>query len=366
MSILKDCPFCAQPQNTLTAHGLGNYSVRCTVCGATQDQKRGKDRAVEDWNLRAPGEVKFDPLVKELRDQLAYHEREIARLSTNSARTAGSQRVSSHKTLGEQYSLVSQAGGRSMNERPTFYAVIPAAVRYADITAQAKLLYGELTALTEQEGFCWASNAYFARLYQAGTRSVSRWLSELEKAGFINIEPAVNQHGQRKIFLADCARPNTAGQKWQAKNGAHNDTSKRTIQEEDTPQPPKGECAVFEKFYETYPRKVDRAQCLSIWKRKRLEGDTGYFILDCLARWKACEQWQNPRYISHPYTFLNQERWKDEPPAPEPTKLKPGEVRVRETTDEEKREAEERIKFLTLMHDNPGKSPDEIAAMMAH
>lgn len=64
-----------------------------------------------------------------------------------------------------------------MNERPTFYAVIPAHVRYANISAHAKLLYGELTALTEKEGFCWASNGYLAKLYDAGSRSVSRWVS---------------------------------------------------------------------------------------------------------------------------------------------------------------------------------------------
>jgi hypothetical protein len=60
------------------------------------------------------------------------------------------------------------------NRTPTFYAVIPAHVRYANISAQAKLLYGELTALTEKEGFCWASNGYLAKLYGAGERSVSR------------------------------------------------------------------------------------------------------------------------------------------------------------------------------------------------
>jgi hypothetical protein len=60
---------------------------------------------------------------------------------------------------------------------------------------------------------------------------VSRWVAELEGAGFIVIEPALNQHGPRKIFVAECASPNLAGQKWQAKNGAQNDTSKKTIQE---------------------------------------------------------------------------------------------------------------------------------------
>lgn len=106
-------------------------------------------------------------------------------------------------------------------ERPTFYAVIPAHVRYSSITAMAKLLYGEITALCEKEGFCWAGNGYFAKLYDAGERSVRRWLDELVSAEFIEIDAAVNQYGQRRIFIA---WPNLAGQKWPAKNVLHNNT----------------------------------------------------------------------------------------------------------------------------------------------
>jgi hypothetical protein len=95
-------------------------------------------------------------------------------------------------------------------ERPTFYAVIPAFVRYADISAPAKLMYGEVTALCEKEGYCWASNGYFGNLYQANERSVHRWLNELFKAGFVTVDLACNQHGQRRIFIT--ARTNVPGQ----------------------------------------------------------------------------------------------------------------------------------------------------------
>ena len=73
-------------------------------------------------------------------------------------------------------------------ENPGYYAIIPAHVRYAKITPGAKLLYGELTALTNKEGYCWATNAYFAELYSVSADTVSRWVKELKENNFISSE----------------------------------------------------------------------------------------------------------------------------------------------------------------------------------
>lgn len=80
-----------------------------------------------------------------------------------------------------------------MKINPNFYAVIPANVRYADITPNAKLLYGEITALCSKEGFCWAGNPYFAELYKVNRSSIKRWMSELEQIGVIKIEGSTNK-----------------------------------------------------------------------------------------------------------------------------------------------------------------------------
>ena len=80
-----------------------------------------------------------------------------------------------------------------------YYAVIPANVRYdADIPANAKLLYGEITALCNQKGYCWATNEYFANLYGCSKRSISEWIAKLKEKGYIGVN-IIYKDGTKEI-----------------------------------------------------------------------------------------------------------------------------------------------------------------------
>jgi post-segregation antitoxin (ccd killing protein) len=62
-----------------------------------------------------------------------------------------------------------------VKEKPNYYAVIPANVRYDnELTPLAKILYAEISALSSAKGICWATNNYFANLYQITNVQVSR------------------------------------------------------------------------------------------------------------------------------------------------------------------------------------------------
>lgn len=76
-----------------------------------------------------------------------------------------------------------------MKESPSYFAIIPADVRYdKKITPNAKLLYAEITALCNAKGNCWATNKYFSELYSVSQTSISKWISSLISNGYIKSE----------------------------------------------------------------------------------------------------------------------------------------------------------------------------------
>jgi len=92
---------------------------------------------------------------------------------------------------------------------PNYYAIIPASVRYdRELSAAAKLLYGEIAALSNQEGFCWASNTYFARLYETTPRNVRRWIAELVDRGYVHSDVETAQGSSRNLYLTEAMEKN--------------------------------------------------------------------------------------------------------------------------------------------------------------
>ena len=94
-----------------------------------------------------------------------------------------------------------------MTIQPSFYAVIPATVRYDKrICPNAKLLYGEITALCQQEGYCWAPDSYFAQLYEATERTIRRWITALVDSGYLRRVILTTPKGDavgRRLYLPE-------------------------------------------------------------------------------------------------------------------------------------------------------------------
>lgn len=85
-------------------------------------------------------------------------------------------------------------------EYPSYYAIIPANVRYdKTLKANEKLLYGEITCLTQSTGKCFASNDYFANLYGTSKETISRWISNLAQQGYIKTQ-LIYKDGTKQII----------------------------------------------------------------------------------------------------------------------------------------------------------------------
>jgi hypothetical protein len=72
--------------------------------------------------------------------------------------------------------------------KPNFYAIIPASVRYdTDLSSSEKLFYAEITAMSNERGYCWATNSYFAELFDVSKNTITRWVASLKSKNHVKV-----------------------------------------------------------------------------------------------------------------------------------------------------------------------------------
>jgi len=84
-----------------------------------------------------------------------------------------------------------------------YYCVIPWKLLTDDrVSSTAKLLYGEISALANREGYCWASNMHFTKIFniKSPTR-ISTLIRELREYGYVYTEINKEDGNKRKIWL---------------------------------------------------------------------------------------------------------------------------------------------------------------------
>ena len=88
-----------------------------------------------------------------------------------------------------------------------YFAVIPATVLFNnELKPNEKLLYALITALSNKEGYCYASNKYLGEKLNVDPQTVSRWIGNLRKYNYLVIDIIRNEKQeviQRKIYPND-------------------------------------------------------------------------------------------------------------------------------------------------------------------
>ena len=72
--------------------------------------------------------------------------------------------------------------------------------------------------------------------------------------------------------------------------------------------------AWFDIFWAMYPRKEQKKKALAAWMKIKPDAQLNDEIIKGLQKFLTCEQWvkDDGRFIPHPTTWLNGERWRDE------------------------------------------------------
>lgn len=210
----------------------------------------------------------------------------------------------------------------------SWYTVVTADVRRDKrLTANAKFLYGDIAALTRQKGYCYASNAYFAKLNDCSEQSVINWLNQLVKYGYIVrrlvYDGAKKNIKERRLYLREaaysrnfeegtqnslCTYPKGFEEGTQNSlrdNNTVNNTVNNTINNTINKY-----TADFEEFWKLYPRKVGKAAAYKTYKARLKEGVTQDTILTALKNYNCKISYEHTAetYIMYPKTFLSKDR----------------------------------------------------------
>lgn len=112
----------------------------------------------------------------------------------------------------------------------SLYGIIPAPILCcADISDFAKILYAQIAGLAQKDGYCWASNKYLGKLFGKHPITISRVLSELQKAAFIKIIQNENDNGSfsRAIYLLNLSEKSVKHSPKPDNKNANKDKQKR-------------------------------------------------------------------------------------------------------------------------------------------
>ena len=210
-----------------------------------------------------------------------------------------------------------------------YWAVLTAPILESrEICDGAKLFYAQVALRTGRTGYCWASNRALSEELGLGERTVSRYVAELEAAGFIACEVTGvsdrKRRRERRIRLAEPAPFNLAksgdikvaknGEFNLAKNGDHIIGRSNKSKNNPPKAPTGGEEERFEKFWRTYrdvycaadhSRAGDKAKARKAWSKLQLDDALAAKLWAYLKAQMQTDLHRRGFGIQYASTFLN-------------------------------------------------------------
>jgi hypothetical protein len=204
-------------------------------------------------------------------------------------------------------------------DKPSYYAILTADVRYdKTLKPLARLLFAEITALCNKEGYCWASNQYFADLYEVDKTTVSGWIGQLKTRGYLTVQlqykegskqilnryMKINGEGIDEIINTPFRKDVDPIDQKTKVNTKTNTKTNITVNNVDD----------FDAFWKFYPRKASKDAARKAWTKLKPDQNIMKMIADNVKERVEKGEWRkdNQSFILHASTYLNQKRWEDE------------------------------------------------------
>ena len=190
------------------------------------------------------------------------------------------------------------------------FQAIRAVLDRSEAKGSARLLLLILAEhLNQNTRRCDPSVATLAREGKTSRRTIPRLLAQLKAAGEIEINAGGGRNHCNSYTITVAENPD----KDVTVSEANPDTRvTRTIRNQKDISHSADDPA-FTAFWSAYPRKVAKPAALKAWRSAKSRPPLAD-LLAALDRHKGSEQWQAARFVPHPATWINGQRWDDQLP----------------------------------------------------
>lgn len=185
-------------------------------------------------------------------------------------------------------------------DQMSYYATVPAWMLSMEMPSAEKLMCVLLSALSQRDGFCFATNAFIGNALGISEGAVKNILRRLNDIGIIKIvNKKTKVAGNRKIYLQFvetnmCPVANVTEETRISSTNSGIDSID----------------AAFDKFYTIYPRKEKKVLALKMFKSKKLYGRIDDLI-QATKNYSVKNIETDVKFIMLPVTFLNNEIWEE-------------------------------------------------------
>ena len=95
-----------------------------------------------------------------------------------------------------------------MIRKVNYYTIMPAEIRLDKrLSSFDKILYSDILTLSSKKGYCYATNRYFAHIYQMSISTISQSISKLVELGFVERRYEYKANSKmierRKLYISE-------------------------------------------------------------------------------------------------------------------------------------------------------------------